>query len=118
MSENDSIRQRLMERLSALTTRVTHIEADIQQPLDDDFAEQATDREDDEALDAMESAALAEITLTKEALARLDLGNYGICTSCGNAIARERLEAMPVAIQCIDCARAAAGKAQGSSGAE
>ena len=40
------------------------------------------------------------------ALARLDAGTYGRCTSCRNAIAPERLEARPWAALCIDCQRA------------
>jgi DnaK suppressor protein len=39
------------------------------------------------------------------ALARLDAGTYGRCTSCGNPIAPERLEALPWAAFCIDCQR-------------
>jgi DnaK suppressor protein len=39
------------------------------------------------------------------ALARLDAGTYGRCTSCGNHIAPERLEALPWAALCIDCQR-------------
>lgn len=41
------------------------------------------------------------------AIARLDGGTYGRCTSCGNEIAAERLEALPWAALCIDCQRAA-----------
>jgi DnaK suppressor protein len=41
------------------------------------------------------------------ALARLDADTYGRCTNCGNAIAPERLEALPWAALCIDCQRAA-----------
>lgn len=40
------------------------------------------------------------------ALARLDSGAYGSCTSCGKPIAKERLEALPWAAHCIDCQRA------------
>lgn len=40
------------------------------------------------------------------ALARLDEGTFGRCTSCGRPIARERLEALPWAAHCIDCQRA------------
>jgi DnaK suppressor protein len=39
------------------------------------------------------------------ALARLDAGTYGLCTSCGRAITPERLEALPAAALCIDCQR-------------
>jgi RNA polymerase-binding protein DksA len=41
------------------------------------------------------------------AIARLDAGTYGRCTSCHNPIAPERLEARPWAALCIDCQRAA-----------
>ena len=43
----------------------------------------------------------------EEALARLDRGTYGTCTSCRMPIASERLEALPWAALCIDCQRAA-----------
>jgi DnaK suppressor protein len=41
------------------------------------------------------------------ALARLDAGTFGRCTSCGREIPTERLEARPWAALCIDCQRAA-----------
>jgi len=45
------------------------------------------------------------------ALARLDAGTWGVCTSCGNPIAPERLEALPTAALCIDCQKkASAGR--------
>ncbi|MEX1047689.1 MAG: TraR/DksA C4-type zinc finger protein [Actinomycetota bacterium] len=37
------------------------------------------------------------------ALAKIDLGTYGTCESCGNPISDERLEALPWAILCITC---------------
>jgi DnaK suppressor protein len=39
------------------------------------------------------------------ALARLDAGTYGRCTSCHRPIGAERLEALPSAALCIDCQR-------------
>lgn len=44
------------------------------------------------------------------ALARLDAGTYGMCTSCGKPVAAERLEALPAAALCIDCQRATGGR--------
>lgn len=38
-----------------------------------------------------------------EALGRLYRGEYGSCETCGNAIAKARLEAMPTARLCRDC---------------
>jgi RNA polymerase-binding protein DksA len=39
------------------------------------------------------------------ALARLDAGTFGRCTSCHNPIGAERLAALPSAALCIDCQR-------------
>ncbi len=39
----------------------------------------------------------------KEALRRIDEGEYGYCVVCGNEIAEKRLMARPVATHCIDC---------------
>jgi RNA polymerase-binding transcription factor DksA len=39
-----------------------------------------------------------------DALVRLDQGTYGVCSSCGGAIAKGRLEARPSTDHCISCA--------------
>ncbi len=47
-----------------------------------------------------ESQHLVQI---EAALARIDAGTFGLCSSCGKVIAQERLEALPWATDCIDC---------------
>lgn len=37
------------------------------------------------------------------ALERLDLGEYGTCAHCGEAIGAQRLKAVPWARYCVDC---------------
>ncbi|HEX3264811.1 MAG TPA: TraR/DksA C4-type zinc finger protein [Candidatus Limnocylindrales bacterium] len=54
---------------------------------------------------ALRDRSRTELALVEGALRRLDEGTYGACTSCGNPIAPERLEAIPWAPLCIDCAR-------------
>ncbi len=39
----------------------------------------------------------------QEALDRVENGTYGICRTCGREIGRARLEAVPIATQCIAC---------------
>src|SRR5512140_3457945 len=39
----------------------------------------------------------------QEALARLEAGTFGTCTSCGRAISPSRLRARPVTDLCIGC---------------
>ncbi len=49
-----------------------------------------------------EQATLKEI---EEALERIDKGEYGKCVSCGEAIPKARLKAIPHAKLCIQCKR-------------
>ena len=46
------------------------------------------------------SARLAEVDA---ALGRVAAGTYGVCESCGRAIASERLEVRPTARTCVRC---------------
>jgi len=39
----------------------------------------------------------------KDALERIENGNYGICEVCGEDISEARLKARPVTTLCIDC---------------
>lgn len=41
-----------------------------------------------------------------DALARIDDGTYGKCEECSEPIAKPRLQALPYAKYCIECARA------------
>jgi DnaK suppressor protein len=40
-----------------------------------------------------------------QALKRLEIGTYGICTNCGENIQPARLDIMPTAALCIECQR-------------
>ena len=51
----------------------------------------------------VESRELAKIN---EALERIRSGRYGKCDACGGNIKAARLQAVPHATECIDCARA------------
>lgn len=39
----------------------------------------------------------------KKALTRIENGTFGVCETCGEDIAVERLKARPVTTQCIEC---------------
>jgi len=56
---------------------------------------------------ALRDRSRAELQRVEAALKKLDAGTYGACESCGKPIAPERLEAIPWAPLCIDCARKA-----------
>ena len=54
---------------------------------------------------ALRDRERAKLRQVLDALQRLDAGTYGACRSCGKPIAPGRLEAIPWAATCIDCAR-------------
>jgi DnaK suppressor protein len=54
---------------------------------------------------ALRDRSRLELSRVEAALRSIDDGTYGICTNCGEPIATERLEAIPWAPTCIDCAR-------------
>lgn len=41
----------------------------------------------------------------ERALARLEIGGYGICEDCSQTISLERLRALPEATRCVNCER-------------
>ncbi|MDR7275290.1 TraR/DksA family transcriptional regulator [Catenuloplanes atrovinosus] len=55
-------------------------------------------------LTALLAGARERIAEVDEALRRMDAGTYGVCESCGQLIAAERLAARPFARRCIRCA--------------
>lgn len=44
-----------------------------------------------------------QIIQTRKALARIKIGKYGICESCGNMIDTDRLIIYPAATLCVNC---------------
>lgn len=54
---------------------------------------------------SMQQNSIDLLHKVEKALARIDRGEYGICESCGNDIPTARLDALPYATLCVDCAR-------------
>lgn len=57
------------------------------------------------ALSAQISHSQAGLDGIEAALARIGAGGYGTCASCARPIAPARLDALPTATHCIDCAQ-------------
>ncbi|MBT8068664.1 MAG: TraR/DksA C4-type zinc finger protein [Gammaproteobacteria bacterium] len=64
-------------------------------------------------MDAMQAQAMAQATEQRReatlrriaaALRRVEAGEYGDCTECGEAINEQRLDFDPTVLLCIDCA--------------
>ncbi len=52
---------------------------------------------------ALRDQAVIELKAVEDALIRVGSGGYGLCTSCGQPISEERLNAIPEAAQCKKC---------------
>ena len=74
------------------------------EPVEKDFAEQATQRENDDVLMALNKDAKQVVSQINSALHRIETGDYGFCTRCGAEISEGRLDIVPYAALCIKCA--------------
>lgn len=104
----DDVRMQLLARRAELTDRKTRVHRDLKRENDAlvaDFADRAIQTQNDEPLQAIGEAVDDELHHIDVALERLDAGQYGICTSCGLRIELERLQAVPYATTCMECAQ-------------
>ena len=68
-----------------------------------DLADIAADDIDRKTLEALGSQELRRLQLIESALARIENEKYDLCARCSKKIPRERLEAIPYALLCIEC---------------
>ncbi|MBU0568730.1 TraR/DksA C4-type zinc finger protein [bacterium] len=68
-----------------------------------DIASDNYEREKDIGLASRETALLRRID---KVLLRIEAGTFGICQGCGKEIPRERLDAIPYVLLCMDCKKA------------
>lgn len=104
MSDFTEIKTQLEEKLKNLVARVEEIDADLSEQPDEDWEDRATESEGDEVKLSVGNLSLEEIEQIRHALHQIEIGTYGTCTRCGTAIPRERLELLPYATTCTQCA--------------
>ncbi len=97
-------RVQLQARRDELTGRLQHFEEALDAPAPRDAEDRATEREDDEVMERLGNAGLAEIEKIDAALARINEGTYGVCQNCGEQILAERLNVLPYTPLCRRCA--------------
>ena len=104
MIDQKKLKVALEAKLRELEERAEDIEEDLSAPPDRDWEENAIESEDDEVLASLGDLTLDDMRHIRLALSRIANGNYGICVSCGGAIAEARLKVLPHATTCIKCA--------------
>lgn len=102
------LRRELLTQRRELFREVAQLEEDLLW-LETDVESEPLERGQDETfirllarLDDREKAEIAEID---RALARIANGEYGRCEACGRPIPLPRLEALPAAATCLQCAQ-------------
>lgn len=110
--------RRLVELRHAILARVVRSAQDFAALHDDDVGSS------DRGAKASATAALylrldeferREVAAIDAALTRVARGTWGRCTTCGDVISAARLEILPDAAECIDCARGTATKARSAA---
>ena len=101
---HEELKAHLEERLAVLQSRLASIKEDVTKSHSGDSAEQAQERENDEVVDAIGNETAQSIREIQSALARIEDGTYGICARCGEEISEGRLQAVPEATRCVNCA--------------
>ncbi len=114
MTDQKTLRERLLEERERVLAEIAELDADLSQSLEDasgdspndqhmaEAAGATLDREIELTLQGNAHSALAKID---RALRKLEEGTYGKCDKCGEAIAKERLEIAPYAALCVECKR-------------
>ena len=100
----DKQRKALENKLAEMEKRLAAVTKDITKTLSSDFAEQATERENDDVLEEIAKETQVTIQQLKAALVRVEQGSYGVCSSCGKDISEGRLDAIPETTFCVNCA--------------
>lgn len=104
--EQQATRQSLLVELANLISRSDRIVAhwrDETPPKDRE--ELAIHRENDEVIDSLDERTRAQIYDIKQAIRRMDTGQWQTCEQCGDEIQAARLQALPTTNLCVKCAQ-------------
>lgn len=112
MSRNEALsklREVLLVRREALRKALAGDLSLLRQIADDggDVIDVAAETAQDEISSQLAEVESRELGHIEEALARLRDGRYGDCDGCDKPIPLARLQALPYASHCINCARQA-----------
>jgi DnaK suppressor protein len=97
----------LAEQLATLEARLARIEAhqtNAGREVSRDWDDRASERQNDEVVEALLPHTVEEISAIRHALDRLRSGDGLDCEACGEPISPKRLAIVPETRYCADCA--------------
>lgn len=98
------MKERLEARLKEVSESLASLEAEMEEKPDYGMGKGDPQVYEWEMNLARIEQLRSQVEAYETALERLEAGGYGICQNCGNPINPERLEAIPLATLCIQCA--------------
>ncbi len=110
-------RKRLLDRRKIIEATIADLHKDVTQlnnGAHPDVLDSAAHRAPIDVLESICSAQEHELAELDAALDRIEKGSYGTCQTCGGAVGRQRLRAIPEARYCIDCVSARSRRAVAS----
>ena len=102
-SRLESERKRLLGELEQLQSNVRPAEVRREGSPFGKREEEATESFELEKRLALEKQIIDHLADVEHALRKFEKGTYGLCDSCGQPIAPDRLEALPQASLCVNC---------------
>lgn len=105
--DTGEIRQHLLRRRAEIMSIINGVGKHVdhrEEALDRNPAERAFEIENLDVLFAIDSATRCEFRQINDAIERIEIGHYGLCSNCGAAIGAKRLAALPYVDTCISCA--------------
>jgi DnaK suppressor protein len=99
----ESEKKRLVEELAQIEANVRPTDVRREGSPFGKREEEATESLELEKRLALEKQARENLAGVEHALHKFEEGTYGLCDSCGQPIALDRLEALPQASLCVEC---------------
>jgi DnaK suppressor protein len=106
--ELDKLRTELLRRRRTIIETAERAQGELEAlrgaERDPEFEEGAQNEHEQYTLTLLGEAQRKQVAMIDAALARIAQGEYGICVDCGTEIDPKRLQVLPFALLCTDCA--------------
>ncbi|MCB9493020.1 MAG: TraR/DksA family transcriptional regulator [Epsilonproteobacteria bacterium] len=103
----EKIKHTLLERKSEM---LAHLNEQANDKVSDgqvqDTGDEALSLSMEKLQNSIQQSEIDEIRLIENTLSRIEKGEYGVCTDCGDVISEKRLEHFLYAARCIVCQEA------------
>ncbi len=104
--ETEKYRRALVEKKDSLSKEMLKNKdagQENSEEITQDIADKASSSYTKEFLFSLSDGERILLQQIDQALVRIEDGNYGLCTNCGNPVPEKRLDAVPWTPYCVDC---------------